>query len=126
MLLPITYPDAQQALVDYLRPLLSPVPIGARVPDPRPSTFVNTRRVGGVADGAVEHARLDVFAWAATDEAAHDMVQNIRRFVARMAFDYGGARVIQTNEFAGPQPAPDPSNQPRWLVTFEITLRGVA
>lgn len=126
MLLPVVYPDAQQVLVEYLRPLIAPVSIGVRVPNPRPTTFVTVRRAGGVADEVVERARVDVFVWAASDEAAHDLAQSIRRYVARMPMDYVGAQVIQTAEFAGPQPAPDPSNQPRWLVTPEITLRGVA
>lgn len=125
-LLPVTYPDAQLVVIDYLRPLLDPVPVGVRVPTTRPPKFVTLRRVGGVADGVVDRPRIDLFGWAASDEDAHDLVLTIRRHVAGMPGVRDGAVVVRCDEFAGPHPAPDESGQPRWLVTFEITLRGVA
>lgn len=126
MLLPVTYPDSQLVLVEYLRPLIAPITIGVRVPNPRPSTFVTVRRAGGVAEGLIDRARVDVFAWAADDPAAHDLVTQIRRYAAEMRGVRNGVRVVDVEEFTGPIPAPDESNQPRWLVTFEISTRGVA
>jgi hypothetical protein len=126
MLLPVSYPDAQLVLVDYLRPLVDPIQIGVRVPSPRPSTFITVRRMGGIADTLIDRPRLDIFTWAASDQAAHDLAQQVRRHVAAMPGLRNGVRVTDVAEFAGPLPATDESNQPRWLVTFEISLRGVA
>lgn len=125
-LLPVTYPDAQQVTVEYLRPLISPATIGVRVPSPRPSTFVTVRRVGGVAEQLFDRPRLDLFAWAGSDAAAYDLLMQLRRHLAAMPGLRNGVRVTQVAEFSGPIPAPDESNQPRWLVTYEISLRGVA
>lgn len=125
MLLPVTYPDAELVVVEYLRPLLDPVPVGLRVPNPRPDRFVTLRRVGGTADRIIDTARIDVFAWALTDQDAHDMAMTIRRYLAAMpGTRSGNVRVIRVEEF-GSLPAPDDSNQPRWLVTDDISLRGV-
>lgn len=125
-LLPATFPDAQLVVIDYLRPLLDPVPVMVRVPTSRPSRFVTLRRVGGLADGVVDRPRIDLFGWAQSDEDAHDLVMVLRRHVAAMPGVREGAVVVRCEEFAGPHTAPDESGQPRWLVTFEITLRGVA
>jgi hypothetical protein len=126
VLLPVTYADAELVVVEYLRPLIDPVPIGLRVPNPRPDKFVNIRRVGGTADRVIDVARIDLFAWALTDQDAQDLAMTLRRYLAAMPGVRGGVRVVRVEEFAGPMPAPDDSNQPRWLVTDDISLRGVA
>lgn len=121
MLVPLLYPDAQAVLIGYLAPLVAPVPVHGRIPTTRPATFVQVRRVGGTADGVLDRARLDLWAWADTDERAHDLCMTLRRHVAAMP---GSNRVAAVAEFAGPLPAPDESNQPRWLVSYEVALRG--
>lgn len=121
-LLPVTYPDAQLVVVGYLRPLLAPIPVGVRVPEQRPATFVTVRRSGGVAQGRTDHARIDLYAWAASDIAAYDLANAVRRHLAVIGAQ--DATVAAVQEFAGPIPATDESNQPRWLVTYEISLRG--
>lgn len=123
-LLPVTFADVQLVVVGYLRPLLAPVPVGVRVPNPRPAAFVTTRRVGGPRSTVLETARLDLFAWAATDEAGHDLVQDVRRHLSAAPGIRAVAAVRDIDEFAGPIPAPDESGQPRWMVTYEFTLRG--
>jgi hypothetical protein len=123
-MIPLTFPDAQLVVADHLRPLLGPVPIGVQVPNPRPAVFVTVRRAGGVRDRVTDRPRIDVLAWADTDTAAHDLVGVCRRHLAALPGVRGGVRVTAVAEFAGPVPAPDPSGQPRWLVTYEITLRG--
>lgn len=124
MLLPVTYPDAQLVAINYLRPLISPTTIGVRVPATRPAKFVTVRRAGGVAATLIDRPRIDFFAWAASDEQAHDLLMAIRRHLALMPGLRGGVRVTDVDEFSGPIPAPDESNQPRWLMTYEIALRG--
>lgn len=124
-LLPVTFADAQAVTVDYLRPLLA-VGVHVRIPDPRPATFVSLRRVGGVRTALSDPARVDLFAWAGSDEAAHDLLQTLRTHLAVMPGERGGTHVLAVDEFAGPVPAPDASGQPRWMCTYEITLRGVS
>lgn len=126
MLLPVLYPDAEQTVIDYLRPLVDPIHVGIRIPNPRPNRFLQVRRAGGVADQLIDRARLDVFAWADTEPAAHDLAMQVRRHLAAMPGLRNGVRVTDAAEFAGPLPAPDDSQQPRWLVTYEIALRGTA
>lgn len=121
-LLPVTFPDVQLLAVAYLRPLLAPVPVGVRVPNPRPGQFVTLRRAGGVRGQVLDMPRLDFFAWAQTDEAAHDLVQEVRRHVVAMRDSHSA--VVKVDEFTGPIPEPDESAQPRWMASYEITLRG--
>lgn len=126
MLVPVTYPDAELTVVDYLRELMAPTSIGLRVPSPRPTSFVTLRRVGGTAHRFIDTARIDVFTWAMKDEQAQDMSMAVRRYLAAMPGVRNGVRVIDSEEFTGPMSAPDESNQPRWLVTYDISLRGMA
>lgn len=122
MLLPVTYPDVQLVVIDYLRPLIAPTTIGVRVPTTRPAKFVTIRRAGGVAEGLTDRPRLDLFAWAGSDEAASDLLQALRRHLALLPRAHASVRGV--DEFSGPIPAPDESSQPRWLMTYEIALRG--
>ncbi len=124
-MIPLIFGDSQALAANYLRPLLG-VPVGTRVPSPRPTRFVTLRRSGGLRGVVTDEPRLDFFAWAATDEAAHDLIQDVCRHLAAMPGTRDGVLVKSVDEFAGPIPAPDPSGQPRWLVTWEITLRGAA
>lgn len=123
-LLPVTFPDVQLLVVDYLRPLLGSTPIGVRVPNPRPPRFVTLRRVGGPRTAVVEIARVDLLAWAKTDQDAHDLVQEVRRHLTAAPGIRVGSGVRGIDEFSGPVTVPDESDQPRWMVTYEFTLRG--
>ena len=124
-MIPLSFPDAQLVVVEYLRVLLDPVPVGTRVPNPRPDRLVTLRRAGGVRGAVVDRPRLDFFAWAQADEDAQDLIGAVRRHLAAMPGLRGEVRVTGVAEFAGPVPAPDESGQPRWLATWEIALRGV-
>jgi hypothetical protein len=123
-MLPVTYPDAQLVVVAYLRALISPTPVGVRVPETRPEQFVTVRRAGGIATVLIDRPRVDLFAWATKDKDAHDLLMSLRRHLAAMPGERGGVRVTRVEEFSGPIPAPDESGQPRWMVTYEIGLRG--
>jgi hypothetical protein len=125
-MLPVTYADAQAVVLDYLRPLLDPVPVHLRVPDTRPGTFVTVRRVGGTANVLIDSARLDLFAWGATDPEAHDLCMTLRRLLPAMPGPRGATVVTTVAEFSGPVLAPDASRQPRWMITYEIGMRGTA
>lgn len=123
-MLPVYYPDAQFVIVEYLRPLLGSMPIGVRIPEVRPDRFVSVRRVGGNASALLDTARVDIYAWDTTDVAAFDTVNAIRRHIAVIGASVDAVADVQ--EFAGPIPVPDESGQPRWLITYELTLRGSA
>lgn len=124
MMLPVVHPDVQLMVVSHLRPLLASA--GAethvKVPGVRPVTFVTVRRSGGTAAGILDRPLVDVFAWAGTDEDAHDLAQLARGHLANLPASDGRARHLE--EYAGLSPAPDPSNAPRWTFTVEITTRG--
>ena len=124
--LPVTFPDAEAAAIGYLRPLIDPVQIGRRTPNPRPPTFVQVLRRGGVAEGILDHPRLDVFTWGPSDVDAKDLAFAIRGHLANMRGRHNGVRVTRVAEFAGPTPAPDASGQYRWTFTTELTIRGTA
>lgn len=126
MLPPLVFHDAEQVLIEYLRTVLElGLQVGVQVPNPRPGRFISVRRAGGVRGVVVDRPRLDVFAWAADDRAALDLLTAVRQHLAAMPGLRGGVRITEVHEFTGPIPAPDESGQPRWLYSVEIAIRGV-
>lgn len=123
-LIGLLYPDAEAAVVNYLRPLLVAhgAEVHVRVPTTRPSKFVTVRRSGGTADTVFDHPLIDVFAWAGSDEDAKDLAQLVRALLGRMRGSHGVRQVV---DFAGLSPAPDPSAQARWTFSVQLTTRGV-
>lgn len=128
----VVFPDACKAIADAIRSELELegelVPVGTKVPNPRPPSFVLVRRTGGVRRNVVvDEAQITVEAWAATEEAAHDLSQLARGLVHRLAGTYvDGVTVYRVAEFAGPALLPDPlSDQPRYSFTMLVGLRGV-
>lgn len=65
----MTVPDATALVIAYLDGLHGTVV--SAVPDPRPSEFIQVRRVGGAGLPPVRDvARLDIFCWSTTGPAA--------------------------------------------------------
>lgn len=126
--LPVVFPDAEETMINYLRPFLPTAPkpwtIHRATPNPRPPRFVTVLRQGGTADRIFDRPRLAIFAWAASDTEAKDMAAVLRGHVANMPGLVGGVRVTRVQEFAGLAPAPDSSGQARWTFSPEITIRG--
>ena len=118
------YLDVEQALTAHLRALLE-VPVVTRVPDPRPAVFLQVRRVGGTAELVWDRPRLDVFAWAGSDEAAHDLAMAARAALHDLqGTTHLGAACYQATEFLGPRRADDEvTGTPRVWLTVDLSLR---
>lgn len=127
----VVFPDAEQLVVDHLVDTLpdywaETVTVGTRKPSPMPAGgVIQVRRVGGVPLTEVsDNARIDLLVWHDTDEDAHDLTATVRAVVHLLATNRVAHRV---SEFAGPSRFADPdSDQPRWLLTVEIAVRGTA
>lgn len=126
----VVMPDAVAVTVDYLRSALAdagrPVPVGARVPSPRPVEFVRVERIGGLRRGAVSDSpRLDIHCWAATEQDAQDLAQLARAHVGAMGGLRSGVAVYRVQEVGGPMWLPDEtSGTPRYAFAVEIQMRG--
>lgn len=128
---PVMMPDAVAVVAGYLRARLSDqglsVPVGSRVPSPRPARFVRVERIGGPADSPVtDRPRLDVQCWGGDESDAHDLMQVCRALLGAARGAYG-ATTLARPAAGGPQWLPDTaSGQARYAFTFDVTLRGEA
>jgi hypothetical protein len=121
--------DTVALVINRLRPELGSVPIGARVPNPRPAAFVVVLRTGGVQETPVtEGAQITVEAWSNRSENAHDLAQLCRAHLHAMQGEVvDGVQVYRVDEFSGPGDLPDPvSTQARYTFTVSITVRYVS
>lgn len=122
----MAFPDANALLIAYLTPLRAPVKVVSRVPDPRPVQLVQVRRVGGAALWPVrDQARLDVWVWAATDQAAMALALAVRADVWKLAgTSLLGPACYRVQEFLAPRLDDDPvTNSPRAWATYQLDLR---
>lgn len=125
----IVFPDAAALVATYLREALAahgmPVPVGTRVPNPRPAKFVRLTRIGGAqVDVVTDRPRIDVHCWGATDEAAHDLMQITRALLLALP-GWRGAAAYDVDEVGGPNELPDPeTSSPRYALAVEVSLRG--
>ncbi len=124
MLLPLLFPDAELIVVEFLRTRLTGVPVHVRVPHENTGRFVQVRRSGGLAETVYDRPRIDVNAWADSDEDAKDLAQLARAHLGDIRGTRSGHMVAGVTDFAGLAPVPDQSGQPRWFFSVEITVRG--
>lgn len=125
---PVFFPDAVDLVCAYLTEELAATVV-PRVPQDRPAEFILVRRVGGVRrDIVTDEATLVVEAWAATDEAAHDLAQQARGYLHVLrGRTIEGVAVYGCAESAGPALLPDPeSRSPRYTQTIVLRTRGSA
>ena len=136
----IIYPDPVKIGVDFLRPALAartePEAAGALVVAAMPSIWpvdedTNMRRPmvvllpgGGISTVAsIDRPRLDVRIWHSDQYAGAALAQLVRGLLHTMA---GRGPVRGVREFLGPTYIPDPeTGAPRYLLTVELTVRGV-
>ncbi|AKY02181.1 tail terminator [Streptomyces phage SF1] len=129
MAAPIVFPDAAALVCTYLREQLVDrevrVPVGTRVPSPRPARFVRIERIGGLRlDRVTDRPRLDVHCWGASEEDAHDLAQLVRALLLAIP-GWRGAAAYDVAEVGGPNTLPDAtSGQDRVALAVEIALRG--
>lgn len=131
----IVFPDVEALLATWLRARLAergrPVPVGNKVPNPRPKSFVTVRRHGGARSSIVTDVpQVGVECWAESDGDAHDLAQLVRALLHSLPGQtLDGYTVYRLpadqDEFAGPANLPDPvSEQPRYVFDMPIPIRG--
>lgn len=132
----MAFPDAVALLIAYLDPIVDPIPVASRVPNPRPPKLVQVRRVGGLAQTPIrDRARLDVFTWAPREDEAMALALTVRSAVWALAgTDTLGPMVYRVAEFMAPRALDDERSgttaqtatagaSPRVWATYELTLR---
>lgn len=121
------FPDLIPHLRDYLVTDVVSVPVFTFRPDPRPTAFVQLRRVGGTANDPVQdQARVDLFTAAPTDAEAMALALQVRTAVWALP---GTTRlspvvVYRVAEFLGPRMDQDGDTAtPTVWATYDITIR---
>lgn len=122
-----TFPDSAAAVISVVDAAVAE-PVRSRPPNPRPAAFVTVRRVGGVRRNlVVDEATLSVEAWAATEQAAHDLAQQARAAIhaAQGTVVAGYGTCYRSDEVGGPVWDPDPeSEQARYSFSVSVAFRG--
>lgn len=122
----MAYPDIVGLLRTYLLPIVAPLQIASRVPDPRPDDWVQLRRIGGPQQRPVrDRPNVDVFAWALTDPAAEQLGDLLRRSIHALAgTTLLGPMVYRVDEVLGPRSLDDElTGRPRVWATYSIDVR---
>lgn len=120
------YPDVIALLRTYLLPIVTPVAVASRVPDPRPARLVQIRRVGGTQLRPVrDQPRVDVICWAEDDPAAWTLAELCRRSIHALAGTVLlGPVCYRVDETLGPMQIDDPqTGSPRVMATYLPTIR---
>lgn len=136
----VIQPDPVAEALRFLRPALAeraePYAAGtlvrSSVPSQRPKDeqtgellpLVVLRPAGGVSQVlSVDKPRLDAQVWHRNEFDAAALAQLVRGLLRSMP---GAGAVRAVSDFTGPVPVPDPeSGQSRYLLTVELTTRGV-
>lgn len=124
----VVLPDAELAVLDFLRAWLVSLPrwstlqLGTLVPAHRP--FLQIRRVGGSSDlPGVDAPRVDVIAYHATDYDRMALARDAWAFlVAAASTRAGDARVSYLSTVMGPRQMPDPADDTRRVVMLTVDL----
>jgi len=128
------YPDAEQLVINYLRPLLAARPetwlTGLKLGNKKPETstsipperVVFVRRIGGQPRSHLDLARIDFKCYGKTEYEA----QRIAALVfALMQASVNHLGITTVTQFLGLTNAPDPlGNAPRYLFTMELQIEG--
>jgi hypothetical protein len=127
----VSFPDVTGALIIYLTPIVAPVRVVSRVPDPRPARLVQVRRVGGAATPPVrDAARMDIWCWDSTDQGAMELALQVRTAMwALSGTQLLGAGLVcyWVSEFLGPRLDDDSlTNSPRVWATYSLLVRANA
>jgi hypothetical protein len=124
---PVEFPDTVTLVVDYLADAVE-VDVFSEIPNPRPTSFIVVRRLGGVRRNLVaDGAQIGLECWGSDDVDAYEVAAAAR---AHMVALYGqvldGVQVYRVDELAGPSSSPDPdSGQARYTFQWSVMVRGV-
>src|SRR5690606_42061034 len=100
----VIFPDIEALLCTWLRTELGDIPVGNKLPNPRPAPFVLVQRHGGTRYTVVtDAAQIGLECWAGTDAAAHDLLQQCRalRLYRLPGHSLDGQSVVQDFEIVG-------------------------
>jgi len=126
----VLFPDIEELLCTWLRTELGDIPVGNKMPNPRPDPFVLIQRHGGVRQTVVtDAAQVGLECWAGRDYEAHDLLQRCRALLLyRLPGQIlDGHTVYRVDEMGGPSNLPDPtSSMPRWVMELQVHVRGIA
>lgn len=122
----MAYPDVIAMVITYLDGLHA-VPVASRVPDPRPTRWIQVRKVGGAELRPVRDvARIDVFCCNDTGDAASDADAQIVRgeLHALAKTSTLGIVCYRVDEVMAPRPSDDPlTGKSRSWATYAFTVR---
>lgn len=122
----ILYPDTVSTVIAYLDAILTE-PVHSREPAPFMAPVVTVRRVGGVDAIVIDRARIDVQVWHNDEADATDLANLVRAHMLAMPGVHSGVTVYAVTTFAGPALIWDTDRDlPRYLMTFEVRVRGTA
>jgi hypothetical protein len=124
----MAYPDIISLLRTYL--LAAPVSLGvtvaSRVPDPRPTQWLQLRRVGGTQQRPVrDQPRIDAIVWDDDEPGAWTLADKVRRAIHDLAGTTKlGPMVYRVDEFLGPTFSDDTvAGAVRVMATYSISVR---
>lgn len=128
------YPDAEQLVINYLRPLLVARPepwlTGLKLGNKKPQTstaipperIVFVRRIGGQPRNHLDLARLDFKCYGKTEYEAQQLAALV---FALMQASVNHSGITTVTQFLGLTNAPDDlSNAPRYMFTMEFQIEG--
>lgn len=118
--------DLVGSVIIWMRPLVTPVPVVARVPRERPESFLVVHRLGGPrVPPVIDNPTVGLEAWGKTQDQAWALIQQGRALIwSLQGGTVNGIAVYRVEEFAGPAWLPDPdTDTPRYTVTLSIRHR---
>jgi len=104
---------------------LNGVPVGRKVPHPRPSRFITVSLFGGTRGTEVSDLpTVGVEAWDVDQDRAEDLAQRARFVLHQLAGTVvDGVAVYRVADVSTPQDLPHPSGHPRCTFTVQLHVR---
>lgn len=126
----VSFPDAEIAMLDYLRSAIPGIQCDVEFPKDYKASegvYVAVRRAGGQARYPImDYPLYDVQAYGPTRDAAGEAIQAVLAHIAVARYTAPVTGVFgQMSVITGPQYVPDPlTEEDRWQSLISIPLRG--
>ena len=123
---PITFPDVEAMFVAWVPTVIANVPVSTRVPNPRPSRWIQVIRTGGPRAGlVVDGAQVTFECWDDSNVGAAELAATLRAQVSALGGRTAGGHLVhRVEEFSGPANVPDlHSEQPRYRWSVAVHVR---